>query len=457
MRKKTTFLIIALLMGTFAVYANDGDSTAVQRDRKPKPKKEKSEVRTGWTFGILPSVGYDADKGFQYGLLSNVYYFGDGSVYPEYIHSLYFEAAYTTKRSGLFRFAYDSKFLIPGHRFNIDVSYLPDALCDFYGYNGYQTVYNGGWAKKKSDDYISRAFYKSQRDLFRFVTDINGEIGAGWYWNAGLGVLGYKIGPVNLDMINKGKKPENMLPYVDGLYDKYVKWGILSPAEANGGWHPFVHGGLSFDNRDRQQNTKKGMNVDLFLTYYAGFGEDKDANSLIFNASFRHFVPVYKDKITFAYRLATQLDVAGNAPFYLNNYYNNLFIQRVLYEGLGGGNTNRGILRNRIASKGYAFANADGLNPFVDMGLVLQPYRLDKINILDNIAKNDPDFDLENLPDYIVFDESKNVYRPHFSGGLGLKVMMNDNFVLSVDWAVPFDKRDNTGMANIYVKMGYMF
>ena len=75
-------------------------------------------------------------------------------------------------------------------------------------------MYNGGWAKKKSDDYISRAFYKSQRDLFRFVTDINGEIGAGWYWNAGLGVLGYKIGPVNLDMINKGKKPENMLPLV---------------------------------------------------------------------------------------------------------------------------------------------------------------------------------------------------------------------------------------------------
>ena len=35
--------------------------------------------------------------------------------------------------------------------------------------------------------------------------------------------------------------------------------------------------------------------------------------------------------------------------------------------------------------------------------------------------------------------------------------MMNDNFVLSVDWAVPFDKRDNAGMANLYVKMGYMF
>ena len=98
-----------------------------------------------------------------------------------------------------------------------------------------------------------------------------------------------------------------------------------------------------------------------------------------------------------------------------------------------------------------------GLNPFVDMGLILQPYRLDQNVIIENIKEHDPDFDLDNLSDYIVFDDSKNVYRPHFSGGLGLKLMMNDNFVLSVDWAVPFDKRDNDGMANIYVKMGYMF
>ena len=444
MKKTVLVLIMAMLANVLTAYANVGDIDSLpnKKAKKEKPKKEKSEIRTGWTFGILPSVGYDADKGFQYGVLSNVYDFGDGSAYPDYIHSLYFEAAYTTKRSGLFRFAYDSKYLIPKHRLNIDVSYLPDALCDFYGYNGYQSVYNGGWARKKSDDYVSRAFYKSQRDLFRFVTDI--------------------------------KKPENMLPDVDGLYDKYVKWGILSPAEANGGWHPFVHGGISFDNRDRQQNTKKGMNAEFFLTYYAGFGEDKEANSLIFNASFRHFVPVYKDIITFAYRLATQLDVAGDAPFYLNNYYNNIFIQRVLYEGLGGGNTNRGILRNRISAKSYAFANVEfrfqickfdigkehffiGLNPFVDMGLILQPYRLDRNTILDNIEQNDPDFDPGNLSDYIVFDDSKNVYRPHFSGGIGLKLMMNDNFVLSVDWAAPFDKRDNDGMANIYVKVGYMF
>ena len=157
MKKFTLFLVFTLLIGSLCAYANDGDTTAVLRDKKPKkekPKKEKSDVRTGWTFGILPSVAYDVDKGFKYGVLSNVYYFGDGSTSPESLHSLYFEAAYTTKRSGLFRFAYDSKYLIPGHRFNIDVSYLPDALCDFYGYNGYQTVYNGNWVRKKKMNLI---------------------------------------------------------------------------------------------------------------------------------------------------------------------------------------------------------------------------------------------------------------------------------------------------------------
>lgn len=469
---KKLFLLLLCACLTISITANA--QTKDNKDKPKKEKKEKSDVRKGWTFGILPSVAFDADKGFQYGVLSNVYDFGDGSVYPEYFHSLYFEAAYTTKRSGLFRFAYDSKYLIPNHRLKIDASYLPDALCDFYGYNGYQTVYNADWASKKSETCISRAFYKSRRDLLRVAGDIDGKIGNNWYWNAGLGVLGYMIDTVNTSMINRNKAPERMLPEVDGMYEKYTKWGIINQNEADGGWHPYLRGGITFDNRDRQQNTHKGMNAELFLTYNAAFGLDKEFNNLMFNFSFKHFVPIYKDYITFAYRVATQLTVAGNSPFYLNNYYNNLFIQRVLYEGLGGGNTVRGMMRNRVTSRGYAFANVEfrfkickfdigkehffiGLNPFLDAGMILQPYKLNEQQIRENIAANDPDFDLGQLDDYIVFGDKAQIYRPHLAAGLGLKVMMNDNFVLSVDWAAPFDKRDNGSLANFYVKMGYMF
>ena len=121
MKKIFAFLLCASLLGLNSLWAEDTNNS-IEKDKKPKKeKKEKSEVRTGWTFGILPSVAYDADKGFQYGILTNIYDFGDGSIYPEYFHSLYFEAAYTTKRSGIFRFAYDSKYLIPDHRLKISI------------------------------------------------------------------------------------------------------------------------------------------------------------------------------------------------------------------------------------------------------------------------------------------------------------------------------------------------
>ena len=43
------------------------------------------------------------------------------------------------------------------------------------------------------------------------------------------------------------------------------------------------------------------------------------------------------------------------------------------------------------------------------------------------------------------------------AAGLGLKVAMNENFVLSVDWAMALNEQDNAKWANFYIKMGYLF
>ncbi len=90
-----SIILFCLLMFVYFSYA--------QTDTLVK-KEEKKKIKTGWTFGALPSIAYDADLGFQLGALANVYYYGDGSTYPEYLHSFYIEAAYTTKNYGLFRF-----------------------------------------------------------------------------------------------------------------------------------------------------------------------------------------------------------------------------------------------------------------------------------------------------------------------------------------------------------------
>ena len=44
----------------------------------------------------------------------------------------------------------------------------------------------------------------------------------------------------------------------------------------------------------------------------------------------------------------------------------------------------------------------------------------------------------------------------HTSGGMGFKAIMNDNFVVSLDFARPFDRRDGDDL-KIYVNMNFNF
>ena len=481
------------------------------KKKEPKPQEVDSlgrKIKTGWNFGILPSIAYDADYGFQGGVLTNVYYYGDGSQYPEYIHSLYFEGAYTTKHHGIFRLNYDSKYLIPGYRLTLDATYLPDAMCDFYGFNGYQSVYHPTWHNWKKDtskmsvqDYRTRVFYKYKRDLIRVAGDIEGTIYKDLKWNAGLGVLGYLIDDCDIAMLN-GKNEFNpdllpgeqkaLDPNAELLYDKYKKWGLIGADEMNGGWHPYVRAGLTYDSRDKRQGPNKGIYTDVFLTYSAAFnaayGQQAAAgyNHLQLNFTFRHYVPCFTDKnginrITFAYRLGIQNNIAGRSPFYMNNYLNTLFIQRVYYEGLGGGNSVRGMMANRILANGFAFANVEfrfrvvnfdigrqhffiGLNPFFDLGVITQPYNLDDLVAMYTANNVTPYTTLaesmaaagDTYEDYFTTDP-KDVYMPHMTAGVGLKIGMNENFVLSADWGMPINPQDNAKYANFYVKMGYLF
>ena len=481
---------------------------AFAKKKEPKPQEVDSlgrKIKTGWNFGILPSIAYDADYGFQGGVLTNVYYYGDGSQYPEYIHSLYFEGAYTTKHHGIFRFNYDSKYLIPGYRLTLDATYLPDAMCDFYGFNGYQSRFNNAWCAWNKDsskmsvpDYRSRVFYKYKRDLIRVAGDIEGTIYKDLKWNAGLGVLGYIVDDCNIGMLNGKNVYDPTLPHQKALnpdeellYDKYKKWGLIGDDEKNGGWHPYARVGITYDTRDKRQGPNKGIYTDLFFTYSAAFnaayGQQATAgyNHLQFNFTFRHYVPCFKDKngqnrITFAYRLGVQNNIAGRSPFYMNNYMNTLFIQRVYYEGLGGGNSVRGMMANRILANGFAFANVEfrfrivnfdigrqhffvGLNPFFNLGMVTQPYNLDELvaihtngvykTLTESMKATTPN---DRYEDYFSTNPA-DIYRPHMTAGIGLKIGMNENFVLSADWGMPIDRQDNGKLANFYVKMGYLF
>ena len=109
MTMKLRTLALALLFALcYITTIAQTDNSSVGDDVK---SSKKEIVKTGYNFGPLPAVAFDADKGFQLGALLNIYDFGDGTVYPNTRQQWYFEASFFTKGSQLFVVSYDNKFL----------------------------------------------------------------------------------------------------------------------------------------------------------------------------------------------------------------------------------------------------------------------------------------------------------------------------------------------------------
>lgn len=475
-----------LLQGYLGTKDESVDSLAVAEDSK-----------TGWNFGPLPFGAYDNDLSLQLGALLNIYDYGDGKIYPNFYHSFYLEASYYLNHSGVFQFNYLSNYLIPKHGFKFDISYLPDAMSDFYGYNGYQSVYQPDWLVNDTIGGYTRLFYKYKRNILRTMVDIDGEIAGKWRWTAGIGLYWYDVSSVNTEFLNRTRKSDPY-PAVDGLYEKYTDWGLIRHNATRGGVHPYLRAGVVYDSRDQVSNPNKGIYADAFFTYSAAFRmgnymgvenyDQREYNNLVFNFNFRHYITLYPRYLNLAYRVGLQNTLCGKQPFYANSIMNVLYQQRTMYEALGGSSSVRGMLRNRVMAKGFAFANVElravfvrfkikrqhfyvGANPFFDIGVVTQPHVLSPDMEVGTDAEGNPQtlqqrmsasgMTDEQIGQYFDFAPTKfgtgNTYLPHMSAGIGLKLAMNENFVISADWAAPLDKRDNKGLDNFYISIGYLF
>ena len=161
MKRHLLILLAVLLTASFSFAQDDSQKQTEKTDK----------IKTGWNIGGLPVVAFDTDLGFEYGALVQLFNYGDGTIYPKYKHMVYAEVSRYTKGSGINRLYYDSKYLIPNFRVTADLAYLTDKTYDFYGFNGYESLFNQNWVDDENSDYRSRAFYKYDRKLTRFTTD----------------------------------------------------------------------------------------------------------------------------------------------------------------------------------------------------------------------------------------------------------------------------------------------
>jgi hypothetical protein len=425
-------------------------------------------VKTGWTLGGVPVVAYNRDVGFKYGGLVNFYNFGDGSRYPLYDHSLYFEYSRTTKGSGIAMFQYDSDRLIPGIRTATEISYLTEQALDFYGFNGYESKYNNAFEEDEDALYISRLFYRQERKLIRLRADFSGDItGKKLKWFGGVEFYNNKIDTVNIDKLNKGKAEEDKLPYVKGeLYGLYAyDWNIIPRDEINGGNHTLLKVGAIFDTRDNEPNPMKGVWTEAILVVAPSFLSNKDLAYGKMILTHRQYFTIAPRVLNFAYRLSYQGKIFGDMPSYMLPF---IFNSPPNYtrDGLGGNNTTRGVLRNRVVGEGYLYGNTElrwkfidtqllkqniyiALSVFLDGGMVVQPYEADLSGVTGTVVLNDKTY---SNTDFFTNEKEK----PHFGTGAGLHFALNENFIVAFDYGFAFRNEDD-GKSALYIGLNFLY
>ena len=440
-------------------------------------------VKTGYNFGPLPAVAFDADKGFQLGALLNIYDFGDGSTYPNTRQQWYFEASFFTKGSQLFVVSYDNRFLIPGVRWSSTFTLTNDKAMDFYGFNGYMSYYDhaqvaAGKDKANHNDYIYTPKYRVNRLAMLFKSDFTGNI---WqnklFWEAGYHLSYIKQGykdeqALNLEKINKNKEDYKMFPANETpVFDLYRRWGIISEDEAWGGWNSTVRLGLLFDTRDKEGAPSRGVWAEAHATLAPKWLGTTNPYYR-YSMTFRHYLPIVKnDILTFAYRLNYEGTIGKTAPYYVLPF---ITVMGPSYDrdGMGGYRTIRGLMRNRVQGLDVASYNAElrwrfvnfalwnqniafGLSAFSDGTMVTRNYDMSFKGEEQHRAEYD---------EYMARTGNRSADRPHITVGAGLRFIMNQNFIVAFEYGLPVSKfskdeliKNQDGNGAFYINTGFLF
>lgn len=423
-----------------------------QEERNDTTARIKEKNKKGWNVGALPAIAFDSDLGFQYGIVSNVYNYGDGSIYPRYRHSIYLEWSRTTRGSGINQIRYDSEFLIPKIRVNSELSYFTDQAYCFYGFNGYNTPYISDYEDKNSSEYISKMFYRMDRKLAILKFDFEkGFIDRKLRCILGFTYFNNNIGRVNFNQLNKGRSESDKLKDTTLLYDNFVRWGVIPNSQKNGGVTNLIKAGVIYDTRDNEPNPMKGMWTELLLLTAPSFTNKQLAFSK-FVVTHRQYFTLKKEVLNLAYRISYQAKIAGEIPFYMLPFVYSTTLNR---EGIGGAKTVRGILRNRAIGDDILYGNLElrwkflrfmkfnqnfylALAAFTDAGMVTGKHRFDDSN-----------------PDAQNYLKQGRTEKIHQSYGVGFYVAMNQNFVVCCNYGQALNPLD--GNNGLYIGLDFLY
>ena len=420
--------------------------TAAQK----KDRTEKDSVKTGFSFGGVPVVAYDQDVGFKYGIVLNLYHYGDGSRYPLYDHSLYLEWSQTTKGSGRYQLIWDTDKLFQNVRTTFEASHFTEQNLDFYGFNGYKAYFDYPLMNKEDPAYLSTGFYRMDRKMLKFRADFVGDIIRDRLnWVAGLEYFGNKMAPVD--------KTKLEMPDETTLFEYYTnEWNIIPREQAAGGSHTLIKAGLIYDTRDNEPNPMKGLWTEAMLLVAPKGLSNTDYGYTRLAVTHRQYFTLIPRDLNFAYRLSYQALLGGTMPYYMLPFVFNSPPWDTR-NGLGGAKNIRGVMRNRVAGKDFLYGNLELRWKFVHFQFIKQNVYLALAGFLDGgMVTRDYGINISDVPQewtYLFPDRKEGL---HMGTGGGFHFAMNQNFIITVNYGIPLDEQDGPGGA-LYINLNFLY
>jgi hypothetical protein len=289
------------------------------------------ERPTGLEVAGLPALGFDADEGFGYGVLAEVYHYGDGAREP-YLWTVQPKIYLTTRGRRDITLFFDAPWLIPGGwRVSGYVGTERKLFSPYYGLGNGSTYQ----AVLEDPDGPNPRYYSFGRLRHIGRVDLQRPI-------AGL--------PLRL-LVGAGMVRSEIDPVPEDVGTTVYAGEVATEVETR--WTNFVRGGLVWDTRDRETAPRRGVWTEVLLQWV-----DEELGA---DYGYRRWTIIDRryfsltDRLVVAHRYLLQ-GVSGNAPV---DELQRIETSFKAGEGLGGSSSVRGILKNRYTGKGMLAWNAE--------------------------------------------------------------------------------------------------
>lgn len=215
------------------------------------------------------------------------------------------------------------------------------------------------------------------------------------------------------------------------------------PIGSDGGLMVSLYGGVSFDSRDFIPNPHSGTYNEIFLEYaFANKNKSYDESYLRLSVMHKAYWQPFAnfENLVLAERIWVDSIFGDKVPFFKQNKVGG----SEYFDGLGSGDTLRGVSFARITGKFKFFVSPEIRLRFLDFNFIgKDKWHLEFVPFMDIGG---------GWEDTSTFDASEI----QICGGAGLKVLWGEDFIISFDYGMWKNEFDETE-SGIYIGFGHQF